>query len=93
MKFVSRIVFDLLDDHIFAFSASYDPRNPVPSHFTQVVWKSTTKVGCAVHMCNGIFDPKFGVSHSLSVLVCDPTTSAPLSRPNSSFANTFLKEM
>jgi len=40
--------------------SSYNPNHPVPSHFTQVVWKSTTKVGCAVRMCNGIFDPKFG---------------------------------
>jgi len=43
-------------------SASYNPNKPVPSHFTQVVWKSTKKVECAVHMCKGIFDPKFGVS-------------------------------
>ncbi|RDX50221.1 PR-1-like protein [Lentinus brumalis] len=40
--------------------SSYDPNNPQPSHFTQVVWKSTKTVGCAVQTCNGIFDPKFG---------------------------------
>jgi uncharacterized protein YkwD len=35
--------------------SSYNPSNPVPSHFTQVVWKATTQVGCAVNTCNGIF--------------------------------------
>ncbi|CAE6470435.1 unnamed protein product [Rhizoctonia solani] len=29
----------------------YDPNNPQPSHFTQVVWKSTTQLGCAVARC------------------------------------------
>ncbi|KAJ7590312.1 PR-1-like protein [Mycena floridula] len=38
----------------------YNPAAPVASHFTQVVWKSTTQVGCAVQSCNGIFDPVFG---------------------------------
>lgn len=33
----------------------YDPSNPQFSHWTQVVWKSTTQVGCAVQTCNGIF--------------------------------------
>ncbi|KAI0361709.1 PR-1-like protein [Trametes cingulata] len=40
--------------------SEYDPNNPQPSHFTQVVWKASTQVGCAVQSCNGIFDPKFG---------------------------------
>ncbi|KAH9082032.1 CAP domain-containing protein [Lactarius deliciosus] len=43
--------------------SDYDPNNPVASHFTQVVWKATTQVGCAVKDCNGIFDPKFGIAH------------------------------
>ncbi|KZT22019.1 PR-1-like protein [Neolentinus lepideus HHB14362 ss-1] len=43
-------------------ASSYDPSNPQPSHFTQVVWKSTTQLGCAVQACNGIFDPSYGVA-------------------------------
>ncbi|KAF7306661.1 SCP domain-containing protein [Mycena indigotica] len=37
----------------------YNPGNPKPSHFTQVVWKATTQIGCAVQTCSGIF-PGFG---------------------------------
>ncbi|KAF8271341.1 CAP domain-containing protein [Lactarius quietus] len=40
--------------------SQYDPNNPVPSHFTQIVWKSTTQVGCAVQTCSGIFDASYG---------------------------------
>ncbi|KAJ7852266.1 CAP domain-containing protein [Mycena leptocephala] len=35
--------------------SDYDPNNPQPSHFTQVVWKATTEIGCAVQACDGIF--------------------------------------
>jgi hypothetical protein len=29
----------------------YDPNNPQYSHFTQVAWKSTTQLGCAMIDC------------------------------------------
>ncbi|KAJ7669300.1 CAP domain-containing protein [Mycena polygramma] len=35
--------------------SEYNPNNPQPSHFTQVVWKDTTAIGCAVQTCDGIF--------------------------------------
>lgn len=36
-------------------AGQYNPAKPVYNHFTQVVWKSTTELGCAVSTCNGIF--------------------------------------
>ena len=51
----------LLDpDMIARASAQYNASNPQPSHFTQVVWKGTTQVGCAVATCNNIFPAKYG---------------------------------
>jgi len=41
-------------------ASQYDPNNPQFSHFTQVVWKATTQVGCAVATCGGIFPSSFG---------------------------------
>lgn len=41
-------------------SADYNPANPTYTHFTQVVWKTTTQLGCAVSKCDGIFDRSFG---------------------------------
>jgi len=35
--------------------SEYNPNNPTFSHFTQVVWKATTLIGCAVQTCDGIF--------------------------------------
>ncbi|KAG8699844.1 hypothetical protein FRC08_005074 [Ceratobasidium sp. 394] len=38
----------------------YRSSSPVPSHFTQVVWKGTSQVGCAVASCNlANFDKQF----------------------------------
>ena len=37
-------------------SATYDPSSPVPSQFTQIVWKNTTQVGCGVAACSGALD-------------------------------------
>ncbi|KAF7303387.1 PR-1-like protein [Mycena indigotica] len=49
----------------------YDPKNPVPSHFTQVVWRGTTQVGCALTVCapGTIFDPKF--TNTAEYYVCE----------------------
>ncbi|KAL7415812.1 CAP domain-containing protein [Mrakia frigida] len=38
----------------------YNPSAPNFSHFTQVVWKGTTQLGCAMVECDGIFDASFG---------------------------------
>ncbi|KAJ7225808.1 CAP domain-containing protein, partial [Mycena pura] len=35
--------------------SEYNPNSPQASHFTQVVWKATTLIGCAVQTCDGIF--------------------------------------
>lgn len=40
--------------------SQYNPSNPVASHFTQVVWKGSSTVGCAVQSCDGIFAASFG---------------------------------
>jgi len=37
-------------------ASTYDPENPTFSHFTQVVWKNTTELGCAAAVCDSIFD-------------------------------------
>ncbi|GAA5878043.1 hypothetical protein JCM16303_002828 [Sporobolomyces ruberrimus] len=47
-----------------AEAPQYDPTNPVYSHFTQMVWKATTQLGCAAVTCppGSIFDAKYGNS-------------------------------
>jgi len=44
-------------------ASDYDPNNPTYSHFTQVVWKSTTELGCAMVDCpaGSIFPAEYGV--------------------------------
>ncbi|KAI0274692.1 CAP domain-containing protein [Gloeopeniophorella convolvens] len=44
-------------------ASQYNPNSPVASHFTQVVWKASTELGCAVQDCSGIFDASFGLAH------------------------------
>ncbi|MBW0502502.1 hypothetical protein O181_042217 [Austropuccinia psidii MF-1] len=34
--------------------SAYDPQNPTPSHFTQVVWLSTKEVGCYMTTCDHV---------------------------------------
>jgi len=53
-----------------AEASQYDASNPVASHFTQMVWKATTEVGCAVAQCSGIFAASFGLA---SFYVCEYT--------------------
>jgi len=46
-----------------AEASQYNSANPVPSHFTQMVWKGTTQVGCAVQTCaSGTIFPSGGTS-------------------------------
>ncbi|OAV87536.1 hypothetical protein PTTG_02614 [Puccinia triticina 1-1 BBBD Race 1] len=33
---------------------AYDPNRPVYSHFTQVVWRDTSRLGCAVSTCSNL---------------------------------------
>ncbi|ORY86713.1 CAP domain-containing protein [Leucosporidium creatinivorum] len=51
-------------------ATDYDPANPVYSHFTQMVWKATTTLGCADVTCppGTIFDAKYG---NAQFLVCE----------------------
>ncbi|KAI0772142.1 CAP domain-containing protein [Trametes elegans] len=49
----------------------YNPGQVVFSHFTQVVWRSTTQLGCGVAACNGLF-PGRGVSATYHVCLYDP---------------------
>lgn len=38
----------------------YDPAKPVYNHWTQVVWKSTTELGCAIASCSNAIDNQRG---------------------------------
>ncbi|KAG8731435.1 hypothetical protein FRC11_004170 [Ceratobasidium sp. 423] len=65
-----------------AESKDYNPEDTKPSHWTQVVWKDTTKLGCALKQCGPgtIFDAKYITcplcedSRSPSNLICHAHT-------------------
>ncbi|KAF7293308.1 SCP domain-containing protein [Mycena chlorophos] len=46
---------------------AYNANAPVASHFTQIVWKASTQLGCAVQICSDIF-PGYG---SAQYYVCE----------------------
>lgn len=39
-------------------STKYKSKKPTASHFTQVVWKGSKRLGCASKICSGIFPQK-----------------------------------
>lgn len=87
------VIVSHLHISVMILLAQYDPNNPEASHFTQVVWKATTQVGCAFTSCSAgsVFAASFGVNPSLSFichffLICHPRIRI------SMFVNTFLKE-
>ncbi|KAF9226695.1 PR-1-like protein [Gyrodon lividus] len=50
---------------------TFDPANPIFSDFTQIIWQSTTQVGCASAQCTGIFDAAFG-EETMHVCLYEP---------------------
>lgn len=81
LKFVrSKVLFkensrDRFTDLSYFMTAQYNPNSPVASHFTQMVWKATTEVGCAMQECSGIFPASFGVRFT-AASNCAPNSSS-----------------
>ncbi|TFK30615.1 PR-1-like protein [Coprinopsis marcescibilis] len=52
--------------------SDYNPSNPQFSHFTQVVWKASTRLGCATAICTNGMIPGFGNRIIYHVCEYDP---------------------
>lgn len=48
--------------------SDYNPGNPIPSHYTQVVWQGTTQIGCSMVNCPGMLGAQFG---NAKYIVCE----------------------
>jgi len=46
-----------------AEASQYNPRHPQMSHFTQLVWRNTARVGCASANCPRLMNNNVGVFH------------------------------
>ncbi|KIL00510.1 hypothetical protein PAXRUDRAFT_29759 [Paxillus rubicundulus Ve08.2h10] len=51
--------------------ATFNSMNPTFSDFTQIIWQSTTQLGCASAQCTGISDAAFGEA-TMHVCLYDP---------------------
>jgi len=62
---IPEMIGDWVDEY-----TSYDPTNPQPSHFTQVVWQSSTSVGCYMEVCapGTLMDASYG---TVQLYVCE----------------------
>ncbi|KAJ6538782.1 CAP domain-containing protein [Mycena vulgaris] len=50
-------------------ASNFSASNPTYSHWTQMVWKGTTNIGCAVSECNNLFD--FATYGATQYYVCE----------------------
>ena len=61
MTRVSKYFIMFPNSHQWCFLAdNYNPAHPSYLRFTQVVWRSTTELGCSVSVCENFFDSKHG---------------------------------
>jgi len=49
----------------------YNPANPTYNHWTQIVWKSTENVGCAITGCNDLLGANTGLA-TYYICIYDP---------------------